>query len=101
MKLTAQDFYALYAPSECGLRVYLRAKGETEAEPSEFEQVLRRLGQRHEATHLATFPQVINLRQLNAAERAEATAAQVATSGVLFKLPLCLPRDNTSSSVGL
>jgi hypothetical protein len=44
LKITAQDFYGLHAPSECALRVYLRAKGELETEPGAFEQVLMRLG---------------------------------------------------------
>lgn len=92
MKLTAQDFYALYAPSKCDLRVYLRAKGAPEAEPSEFEQVLRRLGQRHEATHLAEFPEAINIRALNAAERSGVTETQVRKGAdVLYQPVLRFP----------
>jgi predicted RecB family nuclease len=92
MKLTAQDFYALFAPSECGLRVYLRAKGEPEAEPSEFEEVLRRLGQCHEAKHLATFKKVVNFGDIPFEERATATMAHVrAGAAVLYQPALkCL-----------
>jgi len=88
MKLTAQDFYAQYSPSECGLRVYLRAKGEPEAEPSEFEEVLRRLGKRHEATHLATFPQIVDLRDITIEERAAATMAQVRVGAAVLYQPV-------------
>ncbi len=77
MNITAQDFYGLYAPSKCDLRVYLRAKQEPEAEPSEYEQVLQRLGQRHETNHLAAFPQVTNLRALGFDQRADATVMHV------------------------
>jgi hypothetical protein len=56
-------------------------------EPSEFEEVLRRLGKRHEATHLATFPQIVNLRDITIEERAAATMAQVRVeAAVLEKL---------------
>lgn len=56
MRLIASDFYTFYRPSECDLRVYLRHKGIAEAPPSPYEEVLRRLGERHEKAHLATFP---------------------------------------------
>ena len=87
MRITAQDFHALYAPSECDLRVYLRAKHEPEAEPSEYEQVLFRLGQRHEAAHLATFPQVVDLRKLSFEQRIEETKAQMAGGAAVLYQP--------------
>ncbi len=37
LRINSQDLYALYAPSPCNLRIYLRAKGETEAGPGLFE----------------------------------------------------------------
>lgn len=89
MKITAQDFHALYRPSECGLRVFLRAKGEPEAEPSEFDQVLFRLGQRHEANHLATFPQATDLRAVVYDRRAQETTVLVAKGvAVLYQAVL-------------
>ena len=88
MKITAQDFHALYRPSECGLRVFLRARGEPEAEPGEFEQVLFRLGQRHEAKHLATFPQVADLRAVAFDNRAQETMALVANGEAVLYQPV-------------
>jgi predicted RecB family nuclease len=88
VKITAQDFYSLYAPSECGLRVYLRAKKEPEAEPSEFEQVLQRLGQRHQAAHLASFPLATDLRALSFEERAQATVAHVRDGTAVLYQPV-------------
>jgi hypothetical protein len=52
MRLTPSDIVSLYRPTLCSNRVFLRQKGEPEAEPSAFEQVLRRLGIRHEQQHL-------------------------------------------------
>ncbi len=88
MNITAQDFYSLYTPSGCGLRVYLRAKREPEDKPSEFEQVLRRLGQRHEANHLSTFPQAVDLRTLAFDERAQATVTQVRNGVAVLYQPV-------------
>jgi predicted RecB family nuclease len=54
--LTASDFYTYLRPSKCGLRVYLKHRGEEEAVPGPYEEVLQRLGMRHEKSHLNTFP---------------------------------------------
>ena len=54
MRLTASDIISLYRPTPCSLRLYLRAKGVPESEPSAFEQIIRTLGQVHEQKHLAT-----------------------------------------------
>ncbi len=61
VRVTASDFYSYHRPSECDLRVYLRHKGEKEAPPGPYEEVLRRLAERHERTHLATFATVLDL----------------------------------------
>src|SRR6266566_9018297 len=86
MKITAQDFFQLYSPSSCDLRVSLRAKGESEAPLSEFEQVLMRLGLRHEAGHLASFSTIADLRGNSLAERFEQTKSLVASwTDVLYQ----------------
>jgi hypothetical protein len=46
MQLSASDIAALYRPSRCENRILRRERGETEAEPSAFDEVLRRLGLR-------------------------------------------------------
>lgn len=61
MRVTASDFYTYYRPSECELRIYLRHRGEEEAPLGPFEEVVRRLAERHEQAHLATFPTVVDL----------------------------------------
>ena len=54
MRLTPSDIVSLYRPTPCPLRIYLREKGVPGAEPSDFDQILQTLGQRHEEAHLAT-----------------------------------------------
>jgi len=73
MHLTASDFYPYFRPSECRLRVYLKAHDEHEDEPSPYEAVILRLGERHEAAHLASLGAVVDLRTGTLAQRAETT----------------------------
>ncbi len=61
MILTASDIYTYLRPSRCGLRVYLKHRGEEEAPPGPYEEVLHRLGIRHEQSHLRTFPEYVDL----------------------------------------
>jgi predicted RecB family nuclease len=65
MSLTASDIYAYYQPAECALRIYLRHRGEPEAEPGSYEQILMRLGQRHEGAYLASLGKVEDLSSLD------------------------------------
>jgi predicted RecB family nuclease len=64
MRLTPSDIVSLYLPTLCSNRVFLRQNGEPEAEPSAFEQVLRRLGIRHEQQHLATLGAFVDVSGL-------------------------------------
>jgi predicted RecB family nuclease len=77
LKFTTQDIHRRYAPSECDRRIYLRELGIEGLPPSEFEQVLMRLGQRYEAQHLATFPKAVDLRSLDRDKRFRQTIALV------------------------
>lgn len=61
VRMIASDFMTYYRPSRCEMRVFLRHRGEKEAEPSAFEQVLCRLGIRHEKEHLATLGAYLDL----------------------------------------
>jgi hypothetical protein len=74
MRVSATDAYRAYRPSNCELRLYLHHHGIEEAKPGPFEQqVVRRLGERHERMHLATFPDVIDLRTGTVEKRTNAT----------------------------
>jgi predicted RecB family nuclease len=61
LKIKPSYFYNLYRPSKCDLRLYLQLNGAEPAPSSAFEQVLFRLGQRHEKNHLSTFPEFTDL----------------------------------------
>ena len=74
MRLTATDLYTLLRPTRCDLRVYLVDRHEEPtAAPGAFEQLLFRLGARHEAAHLRTLPNHLDLRGLGDPTRVEAT----------------------------
>jgi predicted RecB family nuclease len=61
MRFRATNSYDFFRPSKCARRVALRYRGVPEAERSEFEELLIRLGQRHEKAHLGTLPDVVDL----------------------------------------
>jgi predicted RecB family nuclease len=73
MRLSASEPYRLFKPSNCELRLYLHHKGVEEAKPGPFSEVIRRLGERHEKLHLATFDKVLDLSAGTFQERRAAT----------------------------
>ena len=73
MRMIASDFMTYYRPSLCEMRVFLRHRGEKEAEPSAFEQVIRRLGIQHERQHLATLGAYVDLSGLTFDVRVQKT----------------------------
>lgn len=77
MKILASDFYTYYKPSECPLRVYLLEAGHKPSPPGPLEELLVRLGERHEKDHLSTFPQVVDLGDLPFGERLERTQREL------------------------
>ena len=74
MQLTASDFHSHFRPSECDLRIFLLHRGETEASPNPYEEVLHRLGIRHEKDHLSTFPAFVDLSSGAISDRQRWTA---------------------------
>jgi predicted RecB family nuclease len=77
MRLTASEFYAYYRPSVCGLRVYLKERGEPKAEDGPYVAVLKRLGERHERAHLATLPGAVDLGELRDEELFRRTREEI------------------------
>jgi len=69
VRLTASDFYTFFRPSKCESRIYLKHIGREEAPPGPYEEALFRLGERHEASHLGTFPEYMNLKEGTIEER--------------------------------
>ena len=78
MRLTPTDIASYYRPSACERRVLLRHLGEKEEEPSAYDQVLRRLGQRHEHTHASSFGKLIEIGTLPRDDRVKATLDAIA-----------------------
>lgn len=77
VRLNASDFYTLYRPSKCRLRVFLRHNGEKESPPGPYEEVLRRLGNRHEQTHLVSLGAYEDLSSVPMEDRAHKTREKV------------------------
>ncbi len=73
MILTASDIYGYYQPAECARRIYLRHIGEPEAEPGPYEQILFRLGERHERDHLLSLGKVEDLSSVHFREAVRRT----------------------------
>ena len=82
MRLTAADLTTFYRPSKCDLRVFLKNRREPEEPPSAYEEVLFRLGDRHEQQHLASLASVADLSQIPIEERLARTQ-QAITAGAL------------------
>jgi len=71
--LSAATIYSLYCPSLCELRPWLLAHGVQEADPGAYQQVLVRLGQRHESSHLVELGDVTDLSEVTFEERIDRT----------------------------
>jgi predicted RecB family nuclease len=78
MRLIASDFITHQRPSPCELRVWLRHRGEPKRDASVYEEVLHRLGERHEQEHLATLGAHLDLSRLAEQERLQKTLEAIA-----------------------
>ena len=78
MRLTASDLITHDRPSPCDLRVWLRHRGEPERDATEYEQVLRRLGERHEREHLASLGACLDLSEVAEDARIRRTSGAIA-----------------------
>ena len=92
MRLTASDFMTYWRPSQCELRVYLQEKNHPEAEPSAFDEVMRRLGIRHEWEHLATLGKYLDLSTVLLGERVGRTLEAIATKVPVIYQPAFIVR---------
>ncbi len=61
MRLNISTLYTRHQPSACDLRVFLDQHGVQPAPSGPYEDVLRKLGMRHEKDHLATLPGCVDL----------------------------------------
>jgi predicted RecB family nuclease len=80
MRVIASDFITQYRPNPCDLRVWLHHRREPERDPSEYELVLRRLGNRHEREHLVSLGACLDLSEVTEEERIRRTSEAIASS---------------------
>ena len=86
MRIVASDLISLYLPSRCPKRVVLRFRGEKEAEPSAFDEVLQQLGRRHELQHMQSLGTVVDLSGVPQEERfAKTQEAIEARTAVIYQ----------------
>ena len=79
MKLKASDTYSYLRPEKCGLRIFLQNRREPESPLTPFEETLRRLGERHEKSHLMSFASFVDLSIGTLDERLRKTKDEVET----------------------
>ncbi|HVS90161.1 MAG TPA: TM0106 family RecB-like putative nuclease [Candidatus Acidoferrum sp.] len=73
MNFSATDLYGLFQPSQCDLRTWLRWQGEVESEPSEYDKILREMGQLHELQNLQSLGAYCHLGEGSISERSANT----------------------------
>jgi len=93
MRITASDFVSYRRPTRCDLRVFLRHQQEPEAEPGPYELVLRRLGLRHERTHLETLGTFADMTAASIDEHVGKTADAIERKVPVLYQPAFLARE--------
>ena len=87
-----------WRPSPCELRVFLHEKGEPEAEPGAFDEVMRRLGIRHEQEHLATLGPFLDLSSVLIGERVGRTLEAIASKVPIIYQPAFVVRHRIADT---
>jgi|SRR6266850_777272 len=88
MRLIASDFITHQRPTPCELRVWLRHRGEPERDTSAYEEVLHRLGERHEREHLATLGECADFSGLPEDDRIKKTLEAIAARASILYQPV-------------
>jgi predicted RecB family nuclease len=90
MRLTATDFVSYHRPTPCDLRVFLRHHREEEVAPGPYDEVLRRLGLRHEKNHLTTLGAFADVSDASLYEQVKKTADAIANRVPILYQPAFL-----------
>lgn len=88
MALSGSDFYRAFRPSPCDLRLYFHHKGVAPEKPGPFEEVIIRLGQRHETAHLSTLGAVTDLGEGSFEDRQRRTIEAIAAGAKVIYQPV-------------
>jgi len=73
MKLTAHNIYDYYSPTLCEKRLYYRFKEEEETSLSPFEEVIIRLGEKHEKNHINSLGEFFDVSSIPGDQQAGKT----------------------------
>jgi predicted RecB family nuclease len=98
IRLIASEFITHYRPSLCDLRIFLKRKAGKEPELSAFDEVLRRLGRRHEWGHLTTLGGYTNLSGISPDERVTRTLEAITNRASVIYQPSFLVNDKIAGT---
>jgi predicted RecB family nuclease len=98
LRLTSTDIASYYRPSACDRRVLLRYRGQKEAGPSTYDEVLRRLGQRHELIHIRSLGELVEIGSFLHHERVKATLDAISERAPVIYQPVFLVRHKLSGA---
>lgn len=90
VRMTASDFVSYHRPTRCDLRVFLRHQSEEEVAPGPYDEVLRRLGLRHERNHLATLGTFADVSDASLHEQVKKTSDAIAKKVPILYQPAFL-----------
>lgn len=79
MHIAVSELIPYYRPSECGLRAYLKKRGHEEEPRSEFDELLVKLGRKHEKDHLSVLGKYLDISLFPEPERVARTKEAVAS----------------------
>lgn len=96
MRVTPSHFYNLHRPTKCELRLYLDESGVERAPPSPYEEVLRKLGRRHEREHLESLGTFEDLSAGTPADREERTKIAIDGATTVIYQPYFRSSHNIS-----
>jgi len=89
LRLSPTSIASLCRPRPCERRGLLRHRGGTEAEPSAYDKVLRRLGQRHAQNHIASYDELVEIAK-NPTPRASCIHTRCHHQASFCHLPACV-----------
>ena len=98
MRLTASDFVSRHRPTPCDLRVFLRHRQEEEAAPGPYDEVMRRLGLKHEKDHLKILGAFADVSDASLHEQVKKTADAIAKKAPVLYQAAFLVREKIGES---
>src|ERR1700733_3314857 len=88
MRLIASDLITNERPSRCDLRVWLRHQGQPQRDSTAYEEVLHKLGEKHEREHVTALGKLIDFSGLEEEERVQKTLQAIAAQTLVLYQPI-------------